>query len=298
MTAVEVLPGQGVHDLAPAEYHARLELSSTGVRKLLSPSCPAKFDEWRRSGPEYSAEFDLGRAAHRKVLGAGEDIVEVEADDWRTKAAREARDEAREAGLTPLLSADVAVVEEMAAALRAHPFAGRLFEPGTGLPEQTLIWREVAITVNPEPAAEGETSRVPVHCRALLDWLPNPTGGRLILPDYKSTVSASPAHAEKAMASYGYHIQLEWYRRGLRALGLAGDDAEVLLVMQEKTRPYLVTVVQPDATAMRMAAIRVREAIDIYAECTATGRWPGYADDVVLASLPPWETKELNGVIW
>ena len=39
-------------------------------------------------------------------------------------------------------------------------------------------------------------------------------------------------------------------------------------------------------------------ALDIYAECTASGRWPGYADDVVLAELPPWETRELKGEVW
>jgi hypothetical protein len=289
------ITGPGVYDIPEAEYHARPELSSTGVRKLLPPSCPAKFKHWRDFGDPPSAAFDLGKAAHRVVLGAGAEIVEIEADDWRTKAAREQRDDAREDGLTPLLTADFETVLAMAEALRAHPFAAKLFEPGTGQPEQTLIWAERATVVNEDGSATGV---MPVRCRALVDWLPNPGSGRLVLPDFKSCISAAPDDLSKAMSRYGYHLQMCFYLRGLRSLGLAGEDAEPLLVCQEKTPPYLVTVVQPDRDAMRLAEIRIREALDVYAQCVADDRWPGYSDDVVLASLPPWELRELDGAVW
>jgi hypothetical protein len=138
-----------------------------------------------------------------------------------------------------------------------------------------------------------------VGCRALIDWLRHSIPGqRFLLVDYKSGQSAAPDKLGRMIADFGYHVQLGFYLAGCRALGLAGDDAEALLVVQETRAPYLVTVAQPDPTAMRMGAIRCRQALDLYAECTASGRWPGYADDVVLAELPPWETKELNGEIW
>lgn len=289
--------GPGVYDLPADEYHARLELSSTGVRKLLPPSCPALFDHWRRRGEAPKAEFDFGSAAHRLVLGVGEEIEEIKADSWRTNAAKDAAEEARAAGRIPLLSRDVGTVHEMAEALRAHPIASALFEPGSGRAEQTLIWQETGAWIED---VDGEV--VPraawVPCRALVDWLRHPGAGRLLLPDYKTCASAAPADAEKAIARYGYHIQGAWYLAGLRALGLADESARFLLVMQEKTAPYLVTVIEPDATAMRIGEIRIREAINTFAQCTADGRWPGYADDVVLAELPPWETRELNGEVW
>jgi len=281
---------EGVHDLTATEYHARTELSSTGARKLLPPSCPARFRHWREHGQAPKDEFDFGSAAHRLVLGAGEEIAEIEADSWRTNAAKDAAEQARAEGRIPLLSRDVETVHAMADALREHPIASALFAPKSGLPEQTLLWRATGL---PESGDAG-----PVACRALVDWLRHPTGGRLPLPDYKTCASAAPEDAVKAMARYGYHIQGAFYLAGLRALGLADENARFLLVMQEKTAPYLVTVIEPDDTAMRLGAIRVREAIDIYAQCTATGRWPGYADDVVLGELPPWETRELNGEVW
>jgi hypothetical protein len=301
--------GPGVYLLPAEEYHADPvpggSLSSTGVRKLLAPSCPALFRHWLDNPTPTSETFDIGSAAHQLVLGAGPKLVLIEAEEWRTNAVKAEVAAVREAGAIPLRPSTWDAVHGMAAALAEHPFAGKLFQPGTGRPERTLIWQETATLVNPEPLAEGEMHAVPVRCRALVDWLPESVWGglpgpgrRVILPDYKSTASAAPADVEKAIARYGYHIQLAWYLRGLRALGLADERAEGVLVMQEKTPPYLVTVVQPDATAMRMADIRIREALDIYAECTATGRWPGYADDVVPVSLPPWETKELNGEIW
>jgi hypothetical protein len=59
-----------------------------------------------------------------------------------------------------------------------------------------------------------------------------------------------------------------------------------------------VTVAEPHPISMRMGALRVRQAFDLYAECQAAGRWPGYADDVIYPELPPWETRELNGADW
>ena len=282
-----VVTGPGVYSLPIDVYHADPvpggSLSSTGARKLLPPSCPAQFKHWRDNPEPPSEVFDLGTAAHRLVLGVGPELVRVRFEEWRTNAVKAEVAEVRDRGAVPLRPSAYDTVHAMAEALWAHPFAGRLFTPGTGLPEQTLIW-----DANPPE----------VSCRALVDWLPNPTGGRLILPDYKSCVSAAPDDVSKAVARYGYHIQGAFYLAGLRALGLADERARFVLVMQEKTPPYLVTVAEPDDEAMRLAAIRVEEALLTYAECTATGRWPGYSDDVVPVALPPWETKELREDTW
>lgn len=294
MLSLDQASEAGVRSIPPAEYHARLELSSTGVRKLLPPSCPALFDHWRRRGEAPKAEFDFGSAAHRLVLGVGEEIAEIKADNWRSSATRDEADEHRAAGRIPLLSKDIGTVHEMAERLREHPIASALFRPGSGEPEQAVFWRERGQWT----AEDGETRYAPVDCRALVDWLAPKTGARLLLPDYKTCASAAPEDAVKAIARYGYHIQGAFYLAGLTAAGYADERSRFLLVMQEKTAPYLVTVIEPDSTAMRLGAIRVREAIDIYAECATKGRWPGYADDVVLAELPPWETRELNGAIW
>lgn len=285
--------GPGVYMLPVEAYHARPELSSTGARKLLAPSCPAHFRQWQEEGEAPKAAWDKGHAAHKVVLGSGPELVQVadewgkNPNEWRTDKVKERVALIRARGDVPLKKADYDDVHAMAAALRKHRTAAALLDPAAGAPEQTLIWRD---------------ERTGVMCRALVDFLRHPAPGRrFLLPDYKSTgaeYGASPDKVGRSMGDFGYHFQLAWYLMGVRALGLAGDDAEALLVVQETRKPYLVTVAQPDPTAMRVGAMKARQALDLYAECVRDNHWPGYSDDVVLAELPPWENRELNGEIW
>lgn len=255
-------------------------LSSSGARKLLPPHCPAKFDHERRHGRPDTRAFDMGHAAHKLVLGAGPDIVSVDADSWRTNAAKAQAEEVRAAGGVPLLAADFTTVTAMADALREHPIASALFEPGSGHPEVSMFWTDEQTGVN---------------LRARPDWLPDPRGdGRVIIPDYKSAVSAEPDKFAKTAADFGYHQQAAWYCDGVTALDL-GDDPLFVFVVQEKTPPYLITVIQLDAEALRIGRALNRQAIDLYAECDRTGVWPGYHDDVAIASLPYYYARKFEG---
>lgn len=260
-------------------------LSSTGARKLLD-TCPAKFRYWADHREPFKQVFEEGKAAHRRVLGVGPELVlfpgtGVNPEAWQRNDDKAAVAALREAGKVPLKPSQMAMVDAMAAALRAEPLAAQLLQPGQGASELSLFWRDGA-----------------VWGRARLDRLGTLRSGRPAVVEYKSCVSAAPADVEKAIARFGYHIQGEFHRRGAIALGLAPEDAAFLIVAQEKEPPYLCSVVEPDHTAMRMAAIRVRQAFDLYADCVVNDRWPGYAEDLVYASLPSWETRELKGEVW
>ncbi|MFP3990687.1 PD-(D/E)XK nuclease-like domain-containing protein [Streptomyces sp. E11-3] len=265
----------GIYDMTAEEYHAdRVSLSSSGARRLLPPTgCPALFRHEQDNPAEPKKTFDLGHAAHRLVLGDGPDLVRIDADEWRSKAVKEEVAAVRAEGGVPLKPAEYEQVHAMADALRQHPVAAVLFDPARGRPEQSLFWRD-------RPTG--------VMRRARFDWLPDARSGRLIIPDYKTCRSAAPSALAKAVEEYGYHQQADWYRSGAKALGLADDSAAFVFVCQEKTAPHLVSVVELDAAAMRIGAARNRRALDIYAECTATGRWPGYSDELAYLSLPAW----------
>lgn len=275
----------GVYDIPDTAYHADPvpggSLSSTGARKLLAPSCPAKY-RWEHDHADEVASnsnFDFGHAAHLHVLGAGPQLAVVDADNWRTKAAQEQQKEARAAGAVPVLAAEYATVQAMAAALRQHPIAGPLFAPGTGWPETTLVWRD-------DPTG--------IMRRARLDWLPkHRPGQRLIVPDYKTCHTADLDGLSKAVAQFGYHQQAAWYLDGIRALGLdGGEGAAFLFVAQEKTAPYIVTVLELDETALRVGQIRNRRALQVYAHCTEHNTWPAYHDGIALVGLPPWAVHQ------
>lgn len=268
-------------DLSAEDYHRDPvvggSLSSSGARALLPPSCPARFRWDQDHGQAPRRTFDLGHAAHRLVLGRGAELETVDATDWRTKAAKEKRDAAREAGRVPLLTHEMATVEAMAEQLRKHPVAARLLAEDDGAAEQTVVWQDQATGV---------------WCRARYDWLPNPQAGRrLVLVDYKTAASTELEALKRAMHQFGYHQQAAWYLQGAtEVFGVA--DPGFVFIAQERTPPYLVTVFTPDVVALRIGAERNHVARCVYARCTETGYWPAYDDGLALLPLPAWAERQ------
>jgi hypothetical protein len=254
----------GVYQMTDAEYHNDPveggSLSSTGARRLLD--CPAKFQWEREHGRPPKKEFDHGHAAHRKVLGDGPDIVVIDADSWRTKAAKEARDEVYAAGKVPLLPQDDVVVTAMAAAIRAHPTASMLLSGGKA--EQSLFWRHIPTGVMRRARLDYLRGRVP--------------GERLLVSDYKTTTCADPDVVQRTIPQWGYHIQAPWYLDGVTELGLAPDGAAFLLIMQEKTAPYVVSVVELAASSLTWGERDCERALHLYRQYTESGHWPGYTE--------------------
>lgn len=289
MTAVDervLVTAPGVYHLSDDDYFADPvpggSLSSSGARRLLPPSCPALFKYEQDNPRPPKREFDLGHAAHKLVLGAGPDIVEVEANDWRTNAAKAQRDEIRAAGGVPLLTADYQTVHAMADALRRHKIASAVLNPERGAPEETLVWVD---------SATGS------WCRCKLDWLPHRNGRRMVLPDYKTAVSANPEKFGRSAADLGYYQQAAWNLESAKALELA-EDPHFVFIVQERTPPYLVTVCELDADALRIGRHRNRKALQIFTECQTNDHWPGYADDSVeLVPLPRWFEQQYADVI-
>lgn len=274
-----VITAPGVYEIPNAVYHAdpipEGSLSSTGARRLIEPSCPAKFAWIREHGEEPKSTYDFGHVAHRYVLTEGEIVTVVDAPDWRTKDARAQRDQARIDGKVPILAKDMDVVAEMVAAIQTHPIAGKLFAPGAGLPERSLFWRD-------QPSG--------IWRRARLDWMRHtgPTD-RFIGVDYKTAAAGDLDSLQNAIYRHGYACQAAWYLDGIKALGLSpGGEPSFIFVFQEKDPPYVVTVVELDLRALAIGRLLNRRAIDIYVECTRTGHWPGYSSEVELVRLPHW----------
>jgi hypothetical protein len=281
VTTIELRPtGDAVVlDLPHDAYLAHPALSASGAKTLVRPGGPARFRHERDNPRPPTDAMDLGTAAHAAVLGTGPAIAVVDADSWRTKAAQQQRDQARAEGLVPMLFADARKVADMAAALRAHPIASRLLHPDTGAPEVSLFYRDPQYGVDR-------------RCR--VDWLRDPDpNGRLLLVDYKTTKSADPAAVDRAIADYGYHLSGAWYRDVIVGLGLA-RSVPVVLVFQETSAPYLVHVVELDAPWLRIGEDLARRALRIFAECTASGDWPGY-QDITLSTPPPWLLNRHDG---
>lgn len=280
--AVTEPPALGMHtDLSNEDYHAdKTSLSSSGARKLLPPSCPAKFRYEQDNPPAPTKTFDYGNAAHKEVLGRGANLILVDHPAWTTKEAKAEVAAARAQGGIPLKQYEIDMVKAMADAIRRHPLASVLLDPANGMPEQSGFW------------VDGPSG---IRRRVRFDWLPNATAtsGRLIIPDYKTATDASNRVMEKEIEKYGYNCQAAWYEEGAEALDLGDRDVELLLIVQEKKPPYLVNIIGIEFMSREIGRAKNRAAIETFADCTTTGNWPGYGDSPNYLALPGWaETRD------
>ncbi|MEU2013061.1 PD-(D/E)XK nuclease-like domain-containing protein [Nocardia sp. NPDC019302] len=269
----------GIYADVPIEvYHGdHSSLSSSWAKKLLPPSCPAKFIAERRAEQkEFVKHFNDGHAAHTRVLGEGPEIVVVDAPDWRTAAARAARDEALAAGKIPLLPHEDEMTREMAAVVRDHPEAAALLAEGKA--EQSLYWTDASTWT---------------RLRTRPDWITE-IDGRTVFVDYKTAKSAHPGIFRAAAGDYGYHQQAAFNVAGAREV--LDEDVRVVFIAQEKEPPYLVSVHEWTREDIEIGAALNRLAIDIYAACVAEDRWPGYGDfihQMRLTSKARYHAEEL-----
>jgi hypothetical protein len=251
-------------------------LSVSGARTLLDTT-PAQYQYERQHGRPDTAAFDLGHAAHAKVLGDGMEIAVIP-DEYlavngatNTNAARAFIADARARGAVPIKSDVAATVDAMADELRRHPIAGTILEPGAGQVEQSAFWHD------PDTR---------IWRRARFDYM-RKTDGRLNLIDFKTADDLTDRALQSSIARYGYAMQHPWYCDGATALGL-DDNPRFLFVFQQKTPPYLVRVIELPEVWVEIGRKRNTRAMEIYAECRHTNTWPGYPNEIEHLDPPAW----------
>ena len=270
----------GIHpDMDEAEYHKQPALSATGMRHLLRS--PLHYRHLMDNRKE-KAEFDVGHAAHAKILGTGADVIKIpesvlsKSGSINTLAAREFIEDARAEGLIPLKAAVAADVDSMAEAVLANKKARRLLDM-PGRTELSLF------------ATDPDTG---VDIRGRLDRLTD-TG---IPIDVKTTASAQRHKVLRSIVDFGYDIQSEAYRHLVRLVG-GVEPAPMHLIFVESSAPHEVRVVQlshPDWIAG--GEVRMRAAIEIYAQCINTDTWPGeddLDDDIEAIQPSAWYSSEI-----
>lgn len=258
-------------NMPEAEYHARPELSSTGARRLLDS--PARYRYWADHQEPRKAVFDLGSAAHSKILGVGAGVVLypdehlTPSGNVSTKAATVEWDrEQRAAGMIPITRGDADRVDAMAEAVLADRHARAVLESTTG--------REVTIVAD----VEG------VPSRARFDLY---DGDRAA--DLKTGRDASPKGFNQSIGRYGYHIQQRWYEDVHQAeTGRALSSFKFIVV--ESAAPHLVGVYDLDWMWDDVAQKRTTQARALYRSCVESNVWPAYGEATL--TPPTWAIYE------
>lgn len=304
-----LLTQAGAYEHVDAEdYHRNLHLlpapslSSSGAKLLLrkspfhfwfdSPMNPARPPE-----PD-KPHFNVGKAAHDFLLLSERwpDHYHVLPEGYSAAKSKAMADDiaaaefAREQGKTVLRSQDAETVRQVAAAIRRNELATAALT--AGIPEMTLVWQD------------AETS---VWLRARPDFLPHSVrmeGRDIIVTDLKfmAPTNADPEGFQRAIYNNGYHQSAAFYADGIKAI-FGRYPTNWLHVVVEKEAPHCVALYELPQEDIERGRWLNREAIQTFARCLETGRWPGFADEPRQVGLPGWarnriENPETHEAAW
>jgi hypothetical protein len=274
---------------------------SASIAKVLDTQSPrhayARHPKLGGSAPRHTDATDEGTALHSMLLGAGREVVLVECEMEVEKAKGRGADKtparreivkpanyltnAAKARRDPFLAKDFDRLVKSARELRlAFQDADISLE---GDVEQTVLWVETA-----DDGTE-------VQCKGMLDLVDWSTGRIL---DLKKTENAHPDAIARHVDDWGYAIQQAAYVRGVEAVRpqLAGRVAKGFSFAFYELDPVLVTQRWLDGTYRQIGETRWRRAVNTWARCLRTGKWPGYPPGPV--APPGWvmareEAREL-----
>ena len=287
--------GAGIHTIPEGEYHAdpapQPSLSSTLARLILDRSPLHAWTAHPRLNPAWEPTerktFDIGRAAHRAVLGRGGDYVAYPGEYLAsngaasTKEAKAWAEEQRAEGRTPLKADEMDQIGTMAEAVQRQLAA-------------------MGIRFTPERSEVVALAEIDgIWCRAMIDQAP--ADPRLPLYDLKTTTDASPDAVARAVAGYGYDVQAAHYLAVWKAA--TGEDRKFRFVFVEKEAPFGVSVVElyrkpgDEADWFDHADANARDARRIWGECLTSGQWPGYPARVAVLGAPGWHTAKMEARI-
>ena len=259
------------HDVYHADPSERPSLSShlAGILLARSPA-HAKLTHPRFGGafPEKpSDEMNTGSIIHGLLLGGGADVVEIDADNFRTKAAQEARDAAYQAGKIPILhhkyEALLSTVESIRQVLPVDFSKAQT--------EVTAIW---------------ESNGCP--CRARLDSLFD--DWRIV--DLKTCENASLSSEARNMYSFGYHRQAAANIEAVETLmPESAGRVRFADLFVETAPPYGVLFVDLAGDFRDLGQRQWNRAKGIWAQCLATDTFPSYPPTKTVEA-PAWAMSE------
>lgn len=274
------------------EYHADQEhdvptLSQSTAHVLLSKSPRHAWWTHPRLGKHRSTETDAmatGTLMHRLLLGAGPDLEILDFKDFRTNAAKEARDNAKSAGRLPILKSKYDPLIERVDQIRDRLLTEHRLDFTDGHPEVSIYWDEET------------SSGVSVRCRGRLDFVVS-SSPRVL--DLKFVASAAPGVLSKKIHDFGHDIQAAAYTRGAETVWerLAGR-MEFVFVFIEAEPPHGITLAKLDPDFFAMGGKKWQRAVDVWERCLRENDWPDYCSASLgvpsIIEPPGWALKELD----
>lgn len=268
-------------DLSNEAYHKLSDLSKSQLDDL--DRSPYIF--WARhlardrpERPEPNAAMAMGTLVHTLVLEPAEqDKRYAIGPSVKTKAAKEWKDfvAGLKAGVEPITLAEMEQGMAMAESVRRLPEIAELLSVGRA--EVSGFWRD------PDTG---------VACRCRLDW-EHPAGDGVVIMDLKTCLDASPEGFAKSVWNWKYHKQAAYYSDGY-AMAAGVPVHGFVFAAVEKDYPYAAAAYMLSDEDLEQGRRAYRRNLRKYVECTVSGTWPGYANQIQILQLPAWAKKEIE----
>jgi RecB family exonuclease len=186
-------------------------------------------------------------------------------DEWEANKAT---------GLTIITSAQADVAWRQADAIHKLPELSDAFKKGEA--EVSAYWTD---------------DITGVACRCRPDWVFRLNDGSAILLDVKTFSTADPDDFARQLARKRYHVQAAYYTDGYAQASGQPVLAFVFIAMATEY-PYLACAFVLDDEGLAAGRTAYRRNLGRYAACQASGKWPGYSDEIVILTLPKWAQTE------
>ena len=270
----------GIYNISLEDYHDDPciipSLSRSTIKDLLSRSPGHAWFNHPRLNPNFKKDegekkFDIGQASHSLLLEGLDNAQAILADDWRTKAAKEARDKARSEGKIPLLF---------------HQFeeVGKMVESAN---RQIKTCQELRI-IDLQADGDSESSYFwqedETWLRVRPDWI---SKDHKLIIDYKTTgISVNPSELGRFIVNMGYDIQAALYSRGVKTIH--GVEPKFIFIFQETEEPYFCSFIGLPPEFMEMGKQKIEYGLFLWQECMERNEWPGYPDRICYPDVPAW----------
>lgn len=278
-------------DVTEAEYHAdpcaSPSLSQSIAHTLITESPRHAWLAHPRLGGNAerfaSKVMEEGQILHKLLLGAGAQFEMVVAPDWRTNAAKEARDAIIADGKIAVLAHNFKKLQIAAdrifknAANQGFPFGGR---------------SELAIEFTDYADSWSRTREVLCRCR--IDQVTD----EHTIYDVKKVESANPKEITRCIVEYGYDIQAHAYTHAYEQLVAdAVGRSRFVFLFCETDPPYEVVPAVLDGAFREIGRTRWQKALTLWEQLLAEGSWPwpGYADGAITLVPPQWVVSQELG---
>ena len=207
-------------DIPNEDYHAGVGISSSYIRRFGQSQLHA-IEHKQESSPN----LKFGTASHALLVEGQEAFdkeVRVMEGSPYTKAYKEEKADYEEQGFIVLKESEAEIIHAMKDSM---VYEGNAYLNAKGkIAEASIYWYEDDVLCKCRPD---------LMCPPLNE--PN-SDNKIVIVDYKTTVSCEPFAFNKSVKKYGYDMQAAWYRRGLL---MAGYDVEdFMFIAQEKVHPY------------------------------------------------------------